>query len=88
MDCDDGQLQRRTERGECVVTTGGVCLDGEEKGQIDGSKATLDVVYGGTAAETVSAAHGFLATLQNEGFCAVPRVHLGNVSLERAIVGK
>ena len=47
MDCDDGQLQRRTERGECVVTTGGVCLDGEEKGQIDGSKANLDVVYGG-----------------------------------------
>ena len=41
-----------------------------------------------TAAETVSAAHGFLATRQNDGFCAVPRVHLGNVSLERAIVGK
>ena len=41
-----------------------------------------------TAAETVSAAHGFLAARQNEGFCAVPGVHLGNVSLERAIIGK
>jgi hypothetical protein len=65
-----------------------VRLNDEEKGQIDGSKATLDVVYGGTAAETVSAAHGFLAARQNEGFSAVPGVHLGNVSLERAIIGK
>ena len=31
---------------------------------------------------------GFLATRQNDGFCTVPRVHLGNVSLERALVGK
>jgi hypothetical protein len=47
MGCDGDQLQHRTERGGYAVTTGGVCLDGEEKGQIDGSKATLDVVYGG-----------------------------------------
>ena len=33
MGCDDGQPQLRTERGECVVTTGGVRLNDEGKGK-------------------------------------------------------
>jgi len=44
----------------CLITMGGVCLNDEEKGQMDGPRVVLDIGHGGSAGKTVSAAHGFL----------------------------
>ena len=78
-DCDHDRPQRRAERGGCVITTGGVRLNGEGKGQIDGSDVILDVGRGGSAGKLVAAAHGFPGTRQNASVRTVPRVHPGNV---------
>ena len=60
-----------------VITTGGVCLNDEGKGQMDGSKVVLDIRHGGSAGKTVSAAHGFPRTRQNDSFHPSIGVHLG-----------
>jgi hypothetical protein len=59
---------------------GGVRLNDEGKGQIDGSDIVRDVGHGGSGGKTVSAAPGFTGTQQNANLLAVHRVHLGNVS--------
>lgn len=43
-----------TERGGCVVTTGGVRLNDEGKGQIDGTKLVLDGGRGGGVGKTAT----------------------------------
>ena len=73
---------------QCVVTAGGVRPNDEGKGQVDGSKVVLGARTAEAVVETVSAADGLLETRQNAGVRTVPWVYLGNVSLERAIVGK
>ena len=79
MDCDDDRLRHRTERGGCVVITGGVRLNDEGKGQIDGSKLVLDGGRGGTAGKTAQAVDGFPGTRQSASVRTVPGVHPGNV---------
>jgi hypothetical protein len=48
MSCDDDRPQHRTERADGVVTTAGVRLNDEEKGQIDESRVVLEVIQSGT----------------------------------------
>ena len=80
-DFDDDRPQRKTERGGYVVTTGGVCLDGEEKGQIDRSKVVLDGGRDRAAGKTCVGRHGFPGISQNARIRNVPRVHMGNVGV-------
>src|SRR5512139_2125043 len=81
MGCDHDRLQRRTERGGCVITTGGVRLNDEEKSRIDRSDVVLDIGHGGSDGKTVSAAHGLPGTRQNASVYTVTRSHPGNVGL-------
>jgi hypothetical protein len=82
MGCDDDQLRRRTERGGCVVTTGGVRLNDEGKGQIVGTKLVLNGGRGGGAGKTAQAAHASPGIGQNASFRSILGVHLENVGLE------
>ena len=60
---------------------GGVRLNGEGKGQMDGSGVILDGGHGRRAGETAQAAPGFTRTRNNDCVYIVPRVHLGKVGL-------
>jgi hypothetical protein len=66
MGCDDDRLQRRTEPGGWVLTTAGVRLNDEGKGQIDGAKVFGRSCTAEAAGKLVSAAHGFTGTRQND----------------------
>src|SRR5665648_572061 len=56
MDCDQDRSQRRNWRGGYVTTTGGVCLNDEEKGQIGGSNVVWDARDDGNAGSTAQPA--------------------------------
>jgi len=57
----------------CVITTGGVCRDDEEKGQIGASNVVWDAGSNGNAGSTAQPACGFRETPPPAIVYAVPK---------------
>ena len=72
---DDDRPQHRTEPGGWVITTAGVRLNDEGKGQIDGAKVFGRSCTAEAAGKLVSAADSFTGTRQND---SVPTVSKGS----------